>query len=717
MRSARIRHIGLVAAAGSGALLASAFLQTAVAVADTSADITDNAFTAGGLTFDPGSDGYNDFAPFIGLAPLLKIGFGSLGLGTNPSPTQDLEVYDSSGTDIGTAYTSVNGLDLLGINSAQFTVQGLNPPVATVEAALTNSDLDLTGVNASDLANALVASGAFGPEIDYGSGDITASDVMFALLHADITLPATITNAEIADVLNGIDLPAELPDAGTVYSLTNLGGGFANIYQAIPSSDGTGPATITDTFVTPFGSFDVPTSYDATAPMAPGDAFTGFAADNADVSDHAFTLDGTTFDPGTDGFTPVSPLIGVAPLLAIGGGEISLGGTTLPLASQDLEVYGGDGTDLGSVTTSVNVQNLLGFTSTQLTVTDGTAADGGDAAALPDDGTVYSVTNLGSGWANVYVATPNADGTAAGTITDKFVTPWGSFDIPTTYDAIAPLDPGAAFAALGIGSDASGLSDNAFTLGGITFDPGADGFATIAPTAGIAPLLAIGGGSLAGLANLSTQDLDLYGSDGELGSIQTAVNTSDLLGLIDTTQLTVSGYNVPAGDFVSALDNSDINFGGIDTNDLVTALENYASTSLVFHLGGGELTASDITNALYNSDIDLAAAGVDPGDVANVLNEAADAYGADLPELGTVYSVTDFGGGFANVYEAIPNDDGTAAASITDYLVTPFGNIDLSSMFDAIAALDPGDAATGVSDVVGSGVSTGFDLLDPSSWF
>jgi hypothetical protein len=41
---------------------------------------------------------------------------------------------------------------------------------------------------------------------------------------------------------------------------------------------------------------------------------------------------------------------------------------------------------------------------------------------------------------------------------------------------------------------------------------------------------------------------------------------------------------------------------------------------------------------------------------------------------------------------------GDAAGSIQDTLVTPFGNIDLSTMFDAIAAFDPGDAAAGADD-------------------
>jgi hypothetical protein len=130
------------------------------------------------------------------------------------------------------------------------------------------------------------------------------------------------------------------------------------------------------------------------------------------------------------------------------------------------------------------------------------------------------------------------------------------------------------------------------------------------------------------------------------------------------------------------------------------------------NLGSGDITGQDITSALFFSGINLSAAGINPDDVANVINGAADAYGADLPDVGTVYSVTDFGGGFENVYEATPNADGTAAVSITDYLVTPFGNIDLSTMFDAIAQLDPGDAAAGVSDA-----ASGFDLFDPSTWF
>jgi hypothetical protein len=91
------------------------------------------------------------------------------------------------------------------------------------------------------------------------------------------------------------------------------------------------------------------------------------------------------------------------------------------------------------------------------------------------------------------------------------------------------------------------------------------------------------------------------------------------------------------------------------------------------------------------------------------------AQAAELPAVGTIYSVTDLGSGFENIYEAIPNADVTAASSITDTPVTPFGDFQLPSMFDAIAALDPGDAAAGVD--AASSAAAAVDLFDLGTWF
>jgi hypothetical protein len=86
-----------------------------------------------------------------------------------------------------------------------------------------------------------------------------------------------------------------------------------------------------------------------------------------------------------------------------------------------------------------------------------------------------------------------------------------------------------------------------------------------------------------------------------------------------------------------------------------------------------------------------------------------------LPVKGTVYDVLNLGGGWQNIYIATPGEDGT----ITDTLVTPFGNIDLSSLFgifNAANPLDPGDAFTGLDDAMSTAAGS-FDLFDPSSWF
>jgi hypothetical protein len=82
----------LAGLAATGGLLTTAFLQTAVAVADAGAD----AFTIGGFTFDPqlaaGGEGFDPVAQLTTSPPLLELGGGTaLGL---PLAAQDFNVYD-----------------------------------------------------------------------------------------------------------------------------------------------------------------------------------------------------------------------------------------------------------------------------------------------------------------------------------------------------------------------------------------------------------------------------------------------------------------------------------------------------------------------------------------------------------------------------------------------------------------------------------------------
>jgi hypothetical protein len=111
----------------------------------------------------------------------------------------------------------------------------------------------------------------------------------------------------------------------------------------------------------------------------------------------------------------------------------------------------------------------------------------------------------------------------------------------------------------------------------------------------------------------------------------------------------------------------------------------------------GSITANeDVTNLLGLTNTEFTVTDVTPD---------ADASASDLPTVGSVFDTFNFGDGIENVYTAIPGVDG-AADTVTDTLVTPFGNIDLGSLFggiDAVSALDPGaafDAATTAASAI-----------------
>src|SRR6201995_2614768 len=341
------------------------------------------------------------------------------------------------------------------------------------------------------------------------------------------------------------------------------------------------------------------------------------SADGAD----AFTIGSFTFDPfpspGVEGFDPVAPLSGSAPVLELGGGT-ALG---LPLASQDFEVFNSSGTDLGSIQGNETIASLFGLTSPEFTVGSVDPTGSATDANLPTVGSVYDVFNLGNGYENVYVATPDvtaAGGTVTpGTVTDTLITPSGDVNLDSLFgfNAADALNPGDAFTGLDV-SGITGAAD-AFSIGGFTLDPqlaaGGEGFDTVTPLATVAPLLEIGGGSLGGPVDgtdLATQSFDVYSGSGssatEIGSITTGEDVTNLLGFTNT-QLVVTA--------VTAAD------GG--------------STS-------------------------------------------------DLPTVGSVYDAMNFGNGYENVYTATPDvtaDGVTTPGTVTDTLETPFGNINLDSLF------------------------------------
>jgi hypothetical protein len=121
-----------------------------------------------------------------------------------------------------------------------------------------------------------------------------------------------------------------------------------------------------------------------------------------------------------------------------------------------------------------------------------------------------------------------------------------------------------------------------------------------------------------------------------------------------------------------------------------------------YNSSGNELgvvsTNEDVANVYGMTNTEITVVGDDPVGSSST----------SLPATGTVYDVYNFGNGYENVYTDIPSASGSGAGTATDNLVTPFGDINLSSLvadFNPTAALDPGDAFSGLSS-----------LADPSTF-
>ena len=293
----------------------------------------------------------------------------------------------------------------------------------------------------------------FDPTAGADLGSVDTSETVTDLLSL-VNSAFTVKDVAAADGGSASDLPT----VGSVYDAFNFGGGFENVYTAIPSTTG-GADTVTDTLVTPLGNVNLDSLFrgiDAAAPLNPGAAFTGLLqSGDSSIGPDAFSIGNTTFDPtlaaGGEGFDPVTPLVGAPPLLELGGGAANLGGgAVLPLATQDFNIYNLAGTEVGSIHTTEAVTALFGSTDTDFTVTsvDPLAGEAG-SSALPTVGSVYDVFNISGGLENIYTAIPGVGG-AADTVTDTAVTPLGVIDLDALFgniDAIAPLDPGDAFTA------------------------------------------------------------------------------------------------------------------------------------------------------------------------------------------------------------------------------------------------------------------------------
>src|SRR5271168_1721791 len=307
-------------------------------------------------------------------------------------------------------------------------------------------------------------------------------------------------------------------------------------------------------------------------------------------------------------------------------------------------------------------------------------------------------------------------------------------------------------------ADVSADGADAFTIGSYTFDPftvsttGADveGFAPVDPLSGAAPLLTLGGGTALGIP-LATQDFEVFDptSGTDLGSIDTDtdtlvtpfgnVNLDSLFGSVDAAAPLSPGdafTGLDVGNIGSAPDAFSI--GGFTLDPTLAAggegfdpVSPLATSPPLLEIGGGQLdgainfapqsfdvfsgtgssatdvgsiaTGEDVTDLFGFTNTEINVTGVTPADGADA---------ASLPTVGSVYDAFNLGNGIENVYTAIP---GTAGGSdtVTDTLVTPFGNVNLDSLFgniDAAAPLQPGDAFTGLETADISGAPDAFTI-------
>jgi hypothetical protein len=197
-----------------------------------------------------------------------------------------------------------------------------------------------------------------------------------------------------------------------VFNTFVFGDGFEDISSDLASTT-PGADVISDTVVTPFGDFAIPTTFDAVAAES--------------VS--AFPSDGYDLVPDSGSTEVLTAINGLPPFdVAVQGYQLF-----------DVDNISGDvvGTfDADETTTS----HTFGIHTQALLVTsDGTATPGTGAGDVPPVGSVFDISSYGdSGFETVYSdlasTTPGAD-----VISETLVTPFGDFAMPTTFDAAAGL--------------------------------------------------------------------------------------------------------------------------------------------------------------------------------------------------------------------------------------------------------------------------------------
>jgi hypothetical protein len=482
----------------------------------------------------------------------------------------------------------------------------------------------------------------------------TGADLGSVDTHETVTSLFGLTNAEFtvaSDTAAAGGSDSALPTVGSVYDAFNLGNGYENIYTDIPSTTG-GSDTVTDELVTPFGNVNLDSLFgniDAAAPLQPGDAFTGLEVGDISNAPDAFSIGGFTLDP----------------TLAAGGEGFD---PVTPLATSPpvLEIGGG----------SLGNPDIPGddFATQSFDVFSGSGASATDVGTIT---TGEDVTDL-LGFTNtqlIVTGATAADGANASSL-PTVGSVYDAFNLGNGYENVYTAIPGTG------GADT--VTDTLVTpFGNVNLD---SLFGNVDAAAQLQP-----GDAFTGL---------------EAGDISSAPDAFTIGGTTfdPITSAGAEGFN-PIFSIIGAPPLLEIGGG---TPDLGGGLVLPIAPQDFDIFSGSGSSATEVGSIVGNEDVtNLLGMTNTEFTVASVTGTSS-----DLPTVGSVYDAFNFGDGIENVYTAIPGVSG-AADTITDTLVTPLGNLDLSSLFggiDAVAGLDPGDAFTAGLDAA-TAAATAIDPL------
>ncbi|MGA8332598.1 MAG: hypothetical protein WB777_25440 [Mycobacterium sp.] len=354
------------------------------------------------------------------------------------------------------------------------------------------------------------------------------------------------------------------------------------------------------------------------------------------------------------------------------------------------------------------------FTGEESTATDGfdetnsevLVTSEGSGADAPPVGSVLDTYTFDDGEdENIYAAIPSATG--GDTITDTLVTPYGDSTIPTTFDAatVTAADAGGVTVGNGdiidpVGAQVvtaiNGIPPLTMALQGTqTFDVDNASGTQIGTFDAVDTTTADGAGTYTEAA-LVTSNNGAAGDPG-VGSIFNTIDFygyeniySDIVGsggtdtITDTVVTPFGDFTIPETfDLTAAESAGTVDLGNGDT--LVGTGTFASGTETLTGVNG--LPPVDVGvqgTDTYDFDEGSTVAGTFTGDHTNSLDLFGDDtqtvlvtgdVTGDAPAAGSVIETVSLGTGFENVYSDIIGSGGVS--TITDTLVTPFGNIDI----------------------------------------